>query len=202
MSANQEIISFPFPAYLAKYLFVRIKKQSIENNFGIHKPLDIDLRSVHGVIIRMLLEKADYPNIDKVEKGFRLFVTIPKSSAEYNQFVADARSSQLVMPPKAVKFLQDFYEEEFRAHYHNFVSGYVHGNNGKRYSIRQATEFFIETYQLQNLISYDSLVKFYHRVYSPLKKTIYAKKNEDPSYLVEKAERKTLINRLVKNKKE
>jgi len=202
VSSNQEIISFPFEPYLAKYLFVKIKKQSFENNYGVHKPLDIDLRSVHGKIIRMLLQKADFPNIDKVQKGFRLFVSIPKYSAEHNQFIEDARNSCLVMPPSAIRLLHELYEDQFRSDYHHFVTGYVRGNKGKRYSIRQATEIFIETYQLQDLIKYDTLVKFYARTHSELKVAIYDRKKQAPRKSASAQASKTLLNSFLKNKKD
>lgn len=199
MSNNREIISFPFRPHLALYLYTHITNQEIESLQHFHKPLDIDLRSPHGKIIRLLLERVDYPQVKKVKKGFRFWVSIPKKAGNHPRLMVDGQRAGLAMPLQAVELINDLYEMIFRDHYLTFVHGYVHGNQGNRFSVRQATEIFIEKYDLELAhYTYDMLVKHYKRSHSPLKKSIYAKKNSETTTVNFTKPYKNLIMRLSK----
>ena len=198
VNANRDIVSFPFPPHLCRWLFVKIKGQIIERETDRLKALDIDLHSIDGRIIRLLLERVDYPGIKDVKQGFRFYVSVPRKANEHRSIMHDGQRGQLQMPPEAVKILTDHYEDLFRAHYHSFVCGYIQGNQGKRRSVRQATEIFMRTYDLDGVYSYDQLIKYYKRTDSPVKISIYAKKNTSVLLDGQKKECKSLLDRRVK----
>lgn len=200
MSLNREIVSFPFRPHLAKYLFYTIKNQVIESEDYYHKTLDIDLNSIDGEIIRLVLQRVDFPDLKKAKQGFRLTVSVPRyPNNRMSKVMEDGRYGALEMPEAAIKVINDLYEIRFRDHFVTFVCGYVQGRNRRRGAIRQAIEEFMQIYDLLDCgYSYEMLEKFYKRTNSPVKHGVYAKSKSLSSLIRVKDGHKEMIDRYLK----
>ena len=199
MADNQEIISFPFRPHLAKYLWALIKNDVLESEDQFHKPLDIDLRSIDGKLIRLLMERTDFPDIEKVTHGFRLYVSVPKNPVGHRSYLEDGRYNMLTLKPEAIELINDIYETRFRDHLITFISGYIRGKENKRGAINSAIQEFRKIYNLsESEMSFDNMVAYYKRTNSPVKNSIYAKKKCSIVKSKEKSPRKDLITRYIK----
>jgi len=176
MNSNQDLVSFPFRPYLAQYLFYTSKNQAISTNQAQFKHLDISIKNPDGFILRMLLERADFP-VKEVKYGFRLTIRIPKEPRYNEQFIEDGRYSGLVISEKAAAKINDFYEMRFRDHFVSYVAGSVFGSNKHRGAISSAIYQFMQTYGLspEMGVNFEALVQLYKRSNSPLKNEIYSK---------------------------
>jgi hypothetical protein len=183
MSNNQELVSFPFRPYLAKYLFHIAKNEVIETEQALYRNLDLNMKSPDARFIRILMERKDVPGLQTLPPtGFRLTVRVPKHSAEFNDVVEDSRTKAIWIDEETAKLIHDHFDARFRDHFLAFVHGAVHGSTKKRKTIKRAILTFMGVYGLHEddvTYNYDQLNKLYERRNSPLKGNIYAKKEED-----------------------
>lgn len=162
------------------------------------KHLDIDLHSPHGRIIRLILKKADFPNVDQFKKGFRFTVTIPVHHHLASKYYDDARYQYLDLDLEGIDLINDLYTAAFEDHFLSYVFGYVDGMSS-RGSLKKAVTKFMKTYHLiESDIKFDTLIKMYDRADHPMKKSIYAKKNALIGKIVDEKPTKPLINRYIK----
>lgn len=154
------------------------------------------MRSLHGKIIRVILEKADYPGIKKPQKGFALTVSIPKRDHR-KKLYADGRTGELKVDPQAVELINELYQIEFENSCISYIAGRVAGQ--KRGGLKQAIEDIIKVYHLQDTeYNYDRLMKMYQRHKFPLKKSVYEKVNDSLYLREKKSGGKLLIDRKLK----
>lgn len=196
MSENQQLLTFPFKPHLAQYLFYTIKNEVYSDEEYRHRVIKINMSSIHGQIIRTILEKADYPDIKKAHKGFALTVSIPKRDHRKRLFT-DGRSQELKIDPQAVELINHLYQIEFENSCISYIAGRVAGQ--KRGGLKDAIEQVIKIYHLQDTeYNYDRIRKMYQRHKFPLKEAVYEKKN-DSLYLKDKKQGgKLLIDRKLK----
>lgn len=196
MSDNRQKVTFPFKPHLAQFLFYSIKNEVVSTETMRHRTMDINLSSLHGQIIRTILEKADYPDIKKVKYGFALTISIPKRDYRKKLF-DDGRYAELKIDPQAVELINHLYQVEFENQMISYIAGRVAGQ--KRGGLKDAIEAFIKTYHLQETeYNSDRIRKVYQRHNHPLKERVYEKKN-DSLYLQKKKQgSKSLIDRLIK----
>lgn len=183
MNENRDLVSFPFQPHLAKFLFYTIKKEPIETEEARYKHLDIDLKSPDGRFIRILLEKADFPNIKSKEKGFRFTVSIPKKTNSYHPYIEDGRYGSLQISEECALLINDHFESRFREHFVSYVAGFIQGSNCTKGAQHRAIENFLNEYDLNDPEGYnhEKLRKYYQRSFSPFKKNIYDVKNRSNS---------------------
>ena len=183
MSNNQELVSFPFKPYLAKYLFHMAKNEVIETDKAFYRELYLNMKSPDARFIRILMERKDVPGIHVLPPtGFMLTVRVPKHSAEFNDVVEDSRTKAIWIDEETAKIIHDHFDARFRDHFLSFVHGAVHGSGQKRKSLKKAILVFMGVYGLDRDdvdFNYDQMVKLYERRNSPLKSSIYTKNKED-----------------------
>lgn len=198
-SANQQLYTFPFPPYLAHYLFYCLTNKVLVTANQLHRPIDIDLRSLDGVYLRSQFIQADFPDIKKMEKGFRITVSIPRKSKEYAPVMADGQNADLIIPKETLSIIIKYYETRFRDAMVHFVAGVCHGREYKRGSIEPAIKYWMEVYHLHDAgYTLDQLIKFYNRANCPVKKHVYEKSNKDNPFEILKKPGKSLIDRYIK----
>jgi hypothetical protein len=179
MSQNQELVSFPFKPYLAKYLFHVAKNEVIETEEALYKHLDINLKNPDARFIRIMMERKTIPGIQTFpSKGFRFTVRIPKYSKEHYNIIEDSRTKAILIDEETAELIHDHYDAKFRDHFCAFVAGAIHGSGYSRKSMTEAVTFFMDEYQLDKKdpdYSFDRLVKLFKRKNMPLKGIIYGK---------------------------
>lgn len=171
----RELISFPFKPHLVRFLWQLCRNEVIETNEARYKHLDIDLRTPTGTFIRSLVTKTNFPKVPEPSKGFRFTIRIPKRCKNHSDFIEDGRHSGLIIDEKTADLIQQHFETMFREHFVSFVMGAIIGSGQSRQSKKNAIVFFMDTYELHDVYTYEQLVKVYDRTNSPLKKSIYAK---------------------------
>lgn len=179
MSQNQELVSFPFKPYLAKYLFHVAKNEVIETEEALYKHLDINLKNPDARFIRIMMERKSVPGLQSVPtKGFRFTVRIPKQARNHTQYVEDSRTKAIHIDEEMAELIHDHYDAKFRDHFCAFVAGAIHGSGYSRKSMTKAVTFFMDEYNLDKKdpdYSFERLVKLFKRKNMPLKGSIYAK---------------------------
>ena len=196
MSKNQQLVTFPFRPHLALFLFHNLRGEIITSNEARHRVLHVDLRSIHGEIIRLILKRANYPGIESVKHGFALTVSVPKSNwgKPLNE---DGRYQQLIMDPAGVDMINKLYQIEFDNHLLSYIAGRV--ATEKRGGLKKAIEEFIDKYHLHETeYTHDKIRKMYHRANFPLKSRAYAKKSSGIIANSPQNESNTLISKLVR----
>lgn len=198
-SSNQQMYTFPFPPYLAHYLFYCLTNKIVEKGDELHRHMDIDMRSLDGIYIRSQFEKANYPEMKKLEPGFRLTVSIPKYVKAYTRVIEDGQTAELIIPQKTLDIIIAYYETRFRDAMVHFVAGAVFGNKSNRGSIESAVKYWMEVYHLHDAgYTLDQLKKFYQRANCPAKKSVYAKTSKTNPFEILKTPGKPLIDRYIK----
>ena len=135
------------------YLNKKVKAAKITTN----KPL--------GKIIRLLLEKTDFP--EKVDK-FHMFLSIQDREYSKEFFgqiykCANGANSFLKLPESAAKLLNDYLEDIFRTSLVSFVEGHIAENSTAE--IRRAIDLFLIKYDLyEQGFGIESLRRYYYRV--------------------------------------
>lgn len=198
MSSAQQIVTFPFRPHLALFLFHSIKGEILQTADLQHKILYVNLNSPHGELIRLILTRANYPNIKDVKQGFSLTISVPNRN--WNKpLMEDGRYNELVMDPAGIDMINSLYQVTFDNHLLSYIAGRVASE--KRGGLKKAIEDFIDKYELQGTeYTYEKICKMYHRSNFPLKSTAYAKKKVGIITEAPKNESNTLIDKLVKRK--
>lgn len=181
MTRNREIFSFPFRPHLALFLFHTIENEVYETEVAYHKSLDIDLNSHDGKYLRVLLERADIPQVKTMKKGFRLTASVPKQVKTYRSLMHDGQVSALVITDEIAELINEYYESRFEDYFIAYVCGVVSGSKNSRGALTQAVQEFMDAYHLREAegCTVDKMMKMYQRKKSPLKKGIYAKKKRE-----------------------
>lgn len=179
MSQNQELVSFPFKPYLAKFLFHLTKNEVIETEEAYYKHLDINLRNPDARFIRILMERKQIPGIKNIaSKGFQFTLRIPKQARNHTSYVEDSRTKAIWIDEQTAQIIHDHFDAKFRDHFCAFVAGSMYGSGYSRKSITSAIHFFMDEYDLDKKdpdYSFDRLVKLFKRKKMPLKGSIYGK---------------------------
>jgi hypothetical protein len=193
---NRQVVSFPFHPHLARYLFFLLTNDVEEDEEYLHRYLDVKLNSIDGRLIRLILERADFPGIKEVKKGFRFKITVPRKTWRHSLFES-GRTGELVFSEEAVKLINELYQTRFETDFLSFVCGSVHGKGHG--GLKSAILKFIEVYKLEDTsMNYEALKKMYQRTNSPLKKPIYAKRKSVKTAKETKDTSKDLINKYIK----
>lgn len=183
MNQNQELVSFPFKPYLAKFLFYLSENRIIEGDDAYYRNLDLNMKNPDSRFIRVLMTRKNIPGIKQMEsKGFRFTVRIPKKSTQYNSVIEDSRTKAIWIDEETARIIHDHFDSKFRDHFCSFVAGAVHGSGNKRKAIKKAILFFMDKYDLHKdsvEYNYDQLIKLYRRRNIPVKQPIYATKSQE-----------------------
>ena len=199
MSNNQQLVIFPFKPHLAHYLFYSLTNEIFYDDDSKFRHIDINLNSIDGKYIRMLLEKVNYPKAKEIKDGYRLTVSIPRYNPNYTQTMVDGRSQKLDLSEEAIELLNEYYEVRFRESLLLFVAGAAYGNNYKRGSIEPAIKKFMEVYDLFSAgYTVDQFIQLWKRRNFPLKKSVYEKKKVGNLIDSPKKPSKTLIDSYIK----
>ncbi len=201
---SKELITFPFKPFLAKYLFHSLKSDIYELDGKCIRYLDIDLRSIDGFIIRMMLTKHNGPVLKSSIKGYRLAIGINKyPGSKYLSLQADARNCGIEMTEEAAAKLIEYYTVRFLEHFDSFVSGYVLGTNKKRGALQNAIHLFLDKYDIQEEdgVTLAKLQKYYRRTQSTLKEPIYEMHKESIASKENVIKSKSMIQRYSKTTK-
>jgi len=182
MNTNQELVSFPFRPYLAKYLFYLANNEVIETDEAFYKHLDITMNNPDARFIRVLMQRCGIPGVAVYPmQGFRFTIRIPKQARKHTNYVEDSRTKAVWIDEETANIIQDHFDARFRDCFISFVSGHVQGSGSQRKSLKSGILFFMKVYDLEDETpyNYDQLAKLYERRNSPLKGTIYRPKKED-----------------------
>jgi hypothetical protein len=178
MSQNQELVSFPFTPYLAKYLYHLVQNQPVETDDGFYKHLDVNMSSPDARFIRIVMQRKQIPGLQASNsRGFRFTIRIPKYVDQYADYVEDSRTKAIWIDEQTAKIIHDHFDSRFRDHFCSFISGAIFGANGKRTSLKKSITFFMQAYGINKYdgINYEQLLKIYKRKISPLKQPIYTR---------------------------
>ncbi len=198
-SSNQQLVSFPFPPYLAHFLFYSLTNEVLKTPDSLIRHMDVDLRSTDGFFLRTLMERADFPNIKKVDEGFRITISVPREPRYWEPVMQDGRYSELYLPPKTIEAIIKHYETRFLDNLAHFIAGACFGNGFKRGSIEPAIKYWMEVYHLHEAgFTLDQFKKFYNRANLPVKKNVYAKSSAKNPFELLKKPGKALIDRYIK----
>ena len=156
---SREIISFPFKPHLARFLFEQLTTSTRSLGYSKLKPMDINLSSNLGKLIRRLLEKS-YTKI-KVDEGFTIWVSVPSQVWGKND-MPDGRSSFLSLSEESAQIISDLFESIFRQNLVSFVDGGVAATDNERGVVISQIRLFMQKYKL---IEEDLTEEMYRKMY-------------------------------------
>ena len=162
--------------------------------------MDVDLRSPDGFYLRTLMERVDFPQLKKIDEGFRITISVPRLSVEWWEVIEDGQYSELTLSAKTIEAIIKYYEIRFRDNLVHFVAGACFGKEYKRGSIEPAIKYWMKVYHLDGAgFTLDQFMQFYKRSNCPVKKNVYEKSSTKNPFELLKKPGKPLIDRYIKN---
>ncbi|TQI72272.1 hypothetical protein JM79_3229 [Gramella sp. Hel_I_59] len=164
---SKQLIPFPFPKYLAEFLFSQMKSQPLEiaDSGDKVKALHVNQKNSFGKLIYSRLKESNRPAFEK--DGYTLYISVSDHARRRNKTALDGRSRFLSLDEDEIEEIIAVFKDWFSTNLYHFIlaAEVTHKMNGKnKGAIHFAINKFMELYNISDSkTKFATFVKFYQR---------------------------------------